>query len=277
MSQPIVTAPPSRAGRVPLVLGIVFIVLGVLGGIGSVVGLVSAAVKASDALTSSVYSTPMDQQLQLTPGSYLVYERVDAPLDGGSFQGTLTSSDVSVTGPDGSALAVSDPTLLEYVKRGGVRYDSAAAFEVPTAGTYDVKISGDQATHVIVGHRIASIVTQAGPWVGGVALFALLFVAGVILLIVGLVKRSRARKAQQVVPGFGEVPGYATVGYSTPEPVSPGYGSPGYSSPGQGAAQPATAQPPVPPALPPPGWYPDPARPGGLQYWDGQRWTGYTN
>jgi len=44
---------------------------------------------------------------------------------------------------------------------------------------------------------------------------------------------------------------------------------------------PAPTPEPTPPpqpaqALPPAGWYPDPAKPGGQRYWDGQQWTSHT-
>jgi uncharacterized protein DUF2510 len=78
----------------------------------------------------------------------------------------------------------------------------------------------------------------------------LLAIVGVVMLIVGIVRR---RRAQRVAIGGSYPTGY------------PGY-----------AGYPASAVPPAP-ALPPAGWYPDPQQAGTNRYWDGARWTDQTH
>jgi hypothetical protein len=92
--------------------------------------------------------------------------------------------------------------------------------------------------------------------VGGTAI--LLFIVGIILLIVGLVQRSRAHRSppgQYGYPGHGGPPGYGP---------APGYGQqPGYGPPvGHGA--------PTAPAQPPPAPYPPFAQPPSGQPPSGQ-------
>lgn len=83
---------------------------------------------------------------------------------------------------------------------------------------------------------------------GGIAAGGLLMVIGAILVIVGLVRRSKWKKAQN--NGYGPPPG---VGYSPPG----GYGAPPPGAPGSPSAPagpPGFGAPPAPGAPPPPGF-----------------------
>jgi hypothetical protein len=97
----------------------------------------------------------------------------------------------------------------------------------------------------------------------------LLGLVGLVVLIIGLVRRSSSRRLA-VQPGYAAPGGYAAPTYGQPAYGQPTYGQPPYGAPTYGAP---AAGPPVAPALPPAGWYPDAERPGGMRYWDGRAWT----
>src|SRR6185437_11758061 len=110
-----------------------------------------------------------------------------------------------------------------------------------------------------------SALTRSGGWLLGIPLGALLLLAGLVLLVVGLVQRSRARRAALA----GTAPGGDPYGVAYPQyPTSQPY--PTYPPPPTYA--PPTYPPPQQPG-PPPGWYPDPDDPSRFRWWDGRAWA----
>jgi hypothetical protein len=88
--------------------------------------------------------------------------------------------------------------------------------------------------------------------------------AGVVLLIVGIVRRSRYKRAMMNPYG-----GYPQAGaYQAGTPVA--------ADPQAGTAGTPEAAVPQPGGLPAAGWYPDPQIPGTQRWWDGTRWTDQT-
>jgi predicted heme/steroid binding protein len=178
-------------------LGIVLLLISVVLGVAGVVQAVRVAVVVFDAPVADVPGT-LTATLDL--GTHNVYAR----------SGIITSSDVRVTAPGGSSVVTSNPTVNETITRGSVTYTGVAQFEAEDAGSYTITITDVPATQVIVAPSLGEVAVRAGIWVLGMVLGGLLFVVGLILLIVGLVRRSRARR--------GPPPGAYT---------DPGYGSPG--------------------------------------------------
>ena len=98
-------------------------------------------------------------------------------------------------------------------------------------------------------------------WGLGIALGALLVFAGLIMLIVGIVRRSKAKR--QAAAPYAALPGFPPI-VTAPGAV-PGLASPSPSAP--------------PAAVPtsPPAWHPDPLGQHRLRYWDGTSWTEHTS
>jgi hypothetical protein len=175
----------------------------------------------------------------------------------------------------------------------------------------------NNATFVAFAQAQYAAMKGAEPSPAFIAGFAVLVLAGIVLLIIAFVRRIRRRRAPSVAmagafpaPGapwpapspYGAQPAWPTQppgspqqgGYTPPGGIS--YGLPADPAPfGQPAqptpyaqpaphAQPAPYAPPPPAspqaALPPPGWYADPYAQGGStqsRYWDGAVWTGHVS
>jgi len=166
---------------------------------------------------------------------------------------------VAVTGPSGQLVTIkpygnrSDGKVkkLTYSYNG---HKGAAAFQfnVSQAGTYTIRVQAVDSlpagADVAIGRDI-----ETGTVVGGLLIVGgvLFLIAAIVLLIIGLVKRSRHKK-ERATGGYG---GYPPPGYAPPGYAPPGYAPPGYAPQQQWPAQPQQqwAQP-TPEQAPPQQW-----------------------
>jgi hypothetical protein len=301
-------APVKPRGKGAIITGIVLLVAGLLAFVGGFIGVgLSAADLVKD--FGSPQTTPTTISRQLTAGTtYAIYE---ASVSGTGTQsdplfGNVLTEDITVTGPGGINVPVQDPgTTVQTYDSNGERFGAVATFDPPTTGTYTVEVKTLGSTVVLAPSFTAF--ARAAVWGILILLGVLLGIVGLILLIVGLVRRSKSRKqAGGYVPSYptpgqpqayaqpyGTQPSYGGNPYGastepslTPEPVAqpfieqPGTEQPVFATPAPAPAapQPVAPQPVAAPvqALPPAGWYADPQRPGGQRYWDGATWTQHT-
>jgi len=263
-------AAPTRRGKGAIVTGAVLLLVAVVCGVAGIAGVVTTASGLISGL-GTPRTTPTTFTQSFEAGTtYAVYEQALAGTGtkGVPFEGRIVPGDVTVTGPDGSALTIDEaPSLTETFTNGARSYVVVATFRPPTTAAYTVDITTDS-TVVLVAPSVTAV-AKALPWVGLIGVGALLGLIGLVVLIVGLVRRSSGRRPA-VQPGYAVPGGYAASTYGQPTYGQPTYGGPASGAPTYGAPP---AGPPVAPALPPAGWYPDAERPGGMRYWDGRAWT----
>jgi len=254
--QPYRGSQPKRRGRGLIWSGVVLLVLAVVLGLAGIVGVGRGVGDiASGSTEPSV--TPAVFTAELIAGrGYTLYE---APPSGAA--PTLGPDSFTVTGADGQAVPLEGMgTTAETIDIGGTTFVAVAQFDAGISGTYIVE-APQPGTTVLLGPSLSQL-AGLGLWGLAIGIAVLLGFVGLVLLVIGLVLRA---SKPSPAPAYGGT-AYPATGV---RPATDPYAA-------QSAAQPyAPAQPaaPPPPALPPAGWYPDPARPGGQRYWDGQQWT----
>jgi hypothetical protein len=162
-------------------------------------------------------TTPGSVTLHLNKGLYKVFEYTGTAAAGTPLRSlppavtTIHASDVNVGGPGGGAIPVSNADPTETITRGHRHSTSAVAFRVSTPGDYTVRIAGARG-EVVIARSLADAVRSRVAWVAGIPIGGLLFLVGLVLLIVAIVRRSKDRKA--------EISGYPPPGHP-PAPWPP--------------------------------------------------------
>jgi hypothetical protein len=211
--------------------------------LGCFVGGVAAVMVVSpfvDLYSTRTVVVPGRVDLDIGRGTYQVFAH-----QLGSDGPTLTASDLSVTSPAGSSITLSNVSGYSIV-RGGDTYDAIVEFYAPAKGHYtlDVDPNAGQAS-VFVARPIGDIARSVRWWALTFLAAGLVFGAGLIMLVVGIVRRHHVAP---VVPT-------ARAGSAAASPASQVWWS-------------------WPPGAPAPaGWYPDPGQPHRWRWWDGATWT----
>jgi hypothetical protein len=173
------TAPmqaPGPSGRVSVAL----IIIGLLVGASTLFKIVPAVVRSFT--SQHVVLAPGSTPLSLTPGKYVVFER----------SGSLRPEQVHVTGPDEERVTVTSlGAESETITRGSVQYEGVATFRASTSGEYEVEITSEPRQAIVARSLIDTFGGVIGWFLIGLAGGGLV-VLGVILLIIGIVRRSRS-------------------------------------------------------------------------------------
>ena len=243
---------PPRGGRWAWITGAVLVVISLIVGAVSLAHLGNLGSGAArpflDAITTPSRQTPVDAQVPLKAGTYVVFELTGHTSRKGPITVTtrdsprVTTNTFTVQAPDGTWCAVTGALgMSQTITRGPDLYTGVLQVQIPADGDYHVRL--DTRDHVvrsvILAPSLASGLGQAAPAALGLGLAGLLLAAGLVVLLIGLLRRRPSRVAAP----------------------STGYPQTGYPQTGH----------PVPVTAPPPGWYPSPWGQGHA-YWDGTRW-----
>lgn len=245
---PMPAPPPTRSAEPGpgLRLSLGLLVLGAAIGIASAVAIVVPLVGT---FTSSEYSTPIHLSLNLKHARYTVYERSGSRSGLGIQPGrvTIDPSQVTVTAPDGRPVFVFQPGTVETITRDSTVYTGAVQFDAPTTGNYDIRLTTQFPTSVLITRSLGDAIRSVLVWIGTGAIGGVLLVAGLVMLIVGVTRRGRARRATQVgwgQPAWGQPQQYAPSQYPPPPYPPPQYAPPPPPPPPQVAPPPQDASPP---------------------------------
>jgi len=260
-SLPVPNPPQTRSGAPGpgLAVSIGLMILGAVIGVASIVAITVPLVKT---FTASTYSAPSRFQIHLRHARYTVFERTTFHAGFGcatcpSGQVTIEPAQVSVTAPDGEPVFVFHGVNSETLDRGSDQYRSAVQFDAPTSGYYDIGLSPRNPTWVIITRAPRDVIRSVLVWFATGAVGGTIFVAGLVMLIVGVTRRGRARRSMQV--GWAQ-PAWGQPAWGTQYPPAP-YGPPPQYPPAPYGPPPQYPPPQYPPPYPAPPAAPDPEDP----------------
>lgn len=203
------SAPSATTQRAPgpsLRLALILMIGGALLAIPTfIVGLLPII----DALDTQEFTVPGSTTQQLDEGTYVVYERTGSGSLSSTFDDvfiTIQPEDVTVTGPDGRVRTYRPEFYNDILTQtdSSDRFTGAVRFKIETAGEYTIRVDSTTPTSVIVAHPFVDTLTGSFVWFAFTGIGAIAFIVGVILLIVGSVRRSRYRTAMAfATPQFG--------------------------------------------------------------------------
>ncbi len=182
--------PSLRVSIVLIVAGAALLIPTLIAGIVPIVHAVASPLR---------FDAPGRAQVHLGKGTYLVYEDTGATSFGSAFSNndhvTITTSDVTVTGPDGGSVVVFERgSTIESLTTGGDRFVGAVRFRTPGAGKYTVAVSNVANESVLVARPLTDTIRSVAVWFLLAGSGGIIVVAGIVLLIVGSVRRGRARR-----------------------------------------------------------------------------------
>lgn len=179
-------------------LAIAVIVVGLLLGAAPAYKVISTGVKTL--VSPATVRVPGETRLHLKPANYVLFQRTGTTTGGGGISFTTDNGVsigpemVSVTSTSGDQLAVKIPGGTETITRGSSRYTGAVEFKVTAEGDYVVRVEAPRQPDALVTRSIGDTLHSLLGWIGLGAIAGLVLVAGVVLLIVGEVRRNRARR-----------------------------------------------------------------------------------
>ncbi|HEY5173105.1 MAG TPA: DUF2510 domain-containing protein [Acidimicrobiia bacterium] len=179
----------------------VAISLMVVGAALAIPTFIAGIVPVVRAVTNPIrFDAPGQAVVHLGKGTYMVYEDKGASSIGSAFSTddsvTITPADVTVSGADGTSIQVRDRgTIRETLTRDGDRFVGAVRFTTPASGDYAVTVHDTTARPVLIARPLSNIVGSVLGWFALTGVGGLAFGVGVVLLIVGSVRRSRMRNA----------------------------------------------------------------------------------
>jgi hypothetical protein len=257
---------PPRSGEPGPGLGVSIAML-VVGAVIAIVAAVAITIPLVGTFTSREYAapTPLPLRLHLHHARYTVYEHSGSNAGFGIRPGvvTLDPSEVTVTAPDGERVFVFRIGHTETITRHGDVYTGAVQFDAPTTGDYEIRLTNPNFTTVLITRSLGDAIRSVLGWIVAGAFGAIILVAGLVMLIVGVTRRGRARRATQLgwgQPGWGQ-PGWGQAAWGQAGWDEAGWGQPAWGQPPQYAPSQYPHPQYPPPPYPPPQYAPPPPPP----------------
>ena len=185
-------APPLR-GKGALLTGAVLLVIGA---VAIIVGIVLTANAASSVLDNnkigSAQTAPATFTNQLDGGTtYAVYEATQG-VNGTT---AVQPADISVTGPSGPVTISKTSGTVNTTGADNKTYAEVATFDPPTTGSYTIAVATKGS--VVAVAPALSTAAKGVAWIVAVVLGGFVALIGLILIIIGAVRRSSSRNTQQ--------------------------------------------------------------------------------
>lgn len=197
--------------------------------IGAVVaswGSYVAFQSAFELINEDSFEIPGEQTRSLDPGEYEIYTLAGSmsfrDFDFEFTEDVVGLDAISVTNAEtGEAIDI-EPLFTTELGRSNNVYEGAATFDVVSKGRYTVAIASEVESRAVFGRSIESAFDRIVPSLIATVVGTVLFGLGVILLIVGMVRRKRHRDRSDVVPpGSGDWTVQGTPTNVVPSPTPP--------------------------------------------------------
>jgi len=192
-----------------------FIVLGIGIAVAIIGGVGAGVTFARSLFTSDAISLPAHLHRHLDEGSYEIYQRTGT----GSFDpntirnyASLIPDNVQIRAADGLEVPTeSTGDVTETISRGSGVYSAAIKFRTPRAADYDIDIAySGGVPEVIINRTLGDTFRMAVPWLATFGVGSFAATVGLVLLIIGIVRRNRASRTAPYMPAYaaGPPPGW---------------------------------------------------------------------
>jgi hypothetical protein len=176
------------------------VVLMIAGAALAIPTFVAGVVPIARAVSSPVrFQSSVPVPMHLAKGDYMIYEETGTNSFGSAFSDngtlTVTPNDVTVTDPDGVNVPVFDRSLRETTTNGGDSFSGVVRFTASISGDYVVEVRSTTPITLLVARPLSDSISSALGWFGLSLLGGIVFAVGVVLLIVGSVRRGRSNTA----------------------------------------------------------------------------------
>lgn len=187
--------------------------------VGSVVAGLQLGPTFTHGLFGPTFALPMDEDIQLDAGQWVIFERTGSQRRSGPL--TLTQNDeavlektrVAIFDPSGAPVDIDGVRALQTINRNGSIYTGVISFDAPTSGTYAISLESSS-SEAIISADLGSALRASATWLIVAGLGALGCLAGVILFLTGGSPNNRSHRR---ISGHGPV---TPVGWY-PDPDAP--------------------------------------------------------
>ena len=175
-----------------------FIGVAVAGALIAVIGAVRFFAPFVDTVVSPAQiRTPGELTLELTPGEYYVYELTGSRRGGGGISftergpTTLRPEEVTVTGATGRVTTTDARDVTETIDRNNAVYTGAVRFEIEETARYTIAVNRDTPGSALISRSLGDTFGRNWRWLVMAVTGALVGVAGLVGVIVAVVRRRR--------------------------------------------------------------------------------------